>query len=85
MFQIAVTFCLEEGEEDTTKSRINGFRRKHGDKGTKSMKMEGSEDMHRKFSQVHAKRNVRILKGPFQRVKMALSSSDPMGEADEFM
>ena len=49
-FQIAVMFCLGEGEEDMMKGGVNGFGREHGDKRAKPMKMEGSEDMPREFS-----------------------------------
>ena len=58
MFQITVTFSLGEREEDTMKGRINGFVREHGNKCSKSVKMEGSEDMPREFSQVHMERDV---------------------------
>ena len=57
-FQIAVTFYLGEGEEDMTKGGVNGFRREHGNKHAKLMKVEGSGDVPRKLSQVHAKRDV---------------------------
>ena len=40
------------------KGRVNGFGREHGNKCSKSMKMEGSEDMPREFSQVHTERDV---------------------------
>ena len=49
MFQIAVTFCWGEGEEDTTKGGVNGFGRKHGNKCAKPVKMEGSEDVPREL------------------------------------
>ena len=58
MFQIAITFSLREGEENATKGGVNSFRREHGDKHAKSMKMESSEDMPREFCQVHLKGNM---------------------------
>ena len=58
MFQIAVTFYLGKREEDTTKGGVNDFGREHGDKHAKPMKVEGSGDVPRKLSQVHAKRDV---------------------------
>ena len=39
MFQITVTFCLGEREEDSTKSGVNSFGGKHRDESTKTMKM----------------------------------------------
>ena len=57
MLQIAVTFYLGEGE-DTTEGGVNGFWRKHRNKCSKSMKMEGSENMSREFGQVHAEGDV---------------------------
>ena len=38
-------FCLGEGEEDMLKCGVNGFRRKHGYKHSKSMKMKGGENI----------------------------------------
>ena len=58
MFQIAVMLCLGEGEEDMAKGGINGFGRQHRHKCSKSVKMEGGEDMPRKFSQVHVEGDV---------------------------
>ena len=55
MFQIAVTFSLREGEENTMKGGVNSFGREHGNKCAKPMKMEGGEDMPGKFCQVHLK------------------------------
>ena len=49
-FQVTVTFCLGEGEEDMTKGGVNGFGGKHRNKRAKSMRMEGSENMPREFS-----------------------------------
>ena len=40
------------------KGGVNGFGRKHRNKCSKSMKMEGSENMPREFSQVHVERDV---------------------------
>ena len=40
------------------KGRINGFGRKHGNKHSKSVKIEGSEDMPREFSQVYMERDM---------------------------
>ena len=57
MLQIAVTFYLGEGE-DTTEGGVNGFWRKHRNKCSKSMKMEGGENMSREFGQVHAEGDV---------------------------
>ena len=85
MFQIAVTFYLGKREEDTMKGGVNDFRGEHGDKHAKPMKVEGSEDVPRELGQVHAKREVRILKGSFDGVKVLLSLSDPMEEANKFM
>ena len=39
MFQIAVTFSLREGEENAMKGGVNGFRREHGNKCAKPMKV----------------------------------------------
>ena len=85
MFQIAITFCLGEGEEDMTKGGVNGFRREHGNECAKPMKMEGGEDVLREFSQVHAKGDVQIFEGSFEGVKMLLGPCDPMEEANKFM
>ena len=41
MFQIAVMFCLGEREEDVMKGEVNSFRREHGNKCAKPVKMEG--------------------------------------------
>ena len=38
-FQITVTFCLGEREEDATKSRVNSFGGKHGDESAKTIEM----------------------------------------------
>ena len=67
------------------KGGVNGFRREHGNKHAKPMKMEGGEDMPGEFCQVHLKRDVRILEGSFEGVKVSLGTSDPMKEANEFM
>ena len=56
-FQIAVMFYLGEREGDTMKGGVNDFGREHGNKHAKPMKVEGSEDVPREFSQVHAKRD----------------------------
>ena len=58
MFQIAVTFNLREGEEDMTKGGVNSFRREHGNKCAKPMKVEGGEDVPGEFCQVHLKGDV---------------------------
>ena len=58
MFQIAVTFSLREGEENAMKGGVNGFRREHGNKHAKPIKMEGGEDVPREFCQVHSKGDV---------------------------
>ena len=39
LFEITVSFSLGKGEEDSAKGRIDNFRRKHGNKGAKTMKM----------------------------------------------
>ena len=57
-FQITVMFCLGEGEEDVTKGGVNGLRREHRNKCSKSVKMEGSENMPREFGQVHMEGNM---------------------------
>ena len=85
MFQIAVTFYLGKREEDMTKGGVNDFRREHGNKHAKPMKVEGSEDMPRELGQVHVKRDVQILEGSFERVKVTSSSGDPMEEVNKFM
>ena len=82
MFQIAVTFCLGEGEKDVMEGGVNGFGREHGNKHAKPMKVEGSEDMPRELGQVHAKRDLRILEGSFKRVKVLLGSGDPVEEVN---
>ena len=51
-------FRLGEGKENTMKSWVNGLWRVHGNKHAESVKMKGSEDMPRKFSQIHAKRDM---------------------------
>ena len=51
MFQIAVTFSLREGEENTMKDGVNSFGREHGYECAKPMKMEGGEDIPGKFCQ----------------------------------
>ena len=61
MFEIAVSFSLGKGEEDSTKSRVNYFRGKHGNESAKTVKMESRDNMPRQLSKVHAKRDVRIL------------------------
>ena len=85
MFQIAVTFSLREGEENVMKGGVNSFRREHGNKHAKPMKMEGGEDVPGEFCQVHLKRDVRILEESFEGVKVSLSTSDPMEKVNEFM
>ena len=82
MFQITVTFCLGRGEENVAKGGVNSFRREHGNKCAKPMKMEGSEDMPGEFCQVHSKRDVQILEGSFKGVEVSLGMSDPMEEAN---
>ena len=67
------------------KGGVNSFRREHGNEHAKPMKMEGSEDVPGKFCQVHSKRNLRILKGSFEGVKVLLGASDLMEKADKFM
>ena len=85
MFQIAVMFCLGEREEDAMKGGVNSFRREHGNKHAKPVKMEGGKNVPREFSQVHAKRDVQILKGSFKGVKVSLGLGDPMEEVNKFM
>ena len=85
MFQITVTFCLGRGEENVAKGGVNSFRREHGNKCAKPMKMEGGEDMPGEFCQVHMKRDVQILERSFEGVKVSLGSGDPMEEANKFM
>ena len=46
------------------------------------MKMEGSEDMPGEFCQVHSKRDVQVLEGSFEGVKVSMGMSDPMEEAN---
>ena len=67
------------------KGGVNSFRREHGNKHAKPMKMEGSEDVPGEFCQVHSKRDVRILEGSFEGVKVSLGTSDPMEEVNKFM
>ena len=67
------------------KGGVNSFGREHGNKRAKLMKMEGGEDMPGEFCQVHSKRDVRILEGSFEGVKVSLGMSDPMEEANKFM
>ena len=64
------------------KGGVNSFGREHGNKCAKPMKMEGSEDMYGELCQIHLKRDVRILKGSFEGVKVSLGTSDPMEEVD---
>ena len=78
MFQITVMFCLRERDENTMKGGVNSFGRKHGNKCAKPMEMEGGEDVPGEFCQVHAKRNVQILKGSLKGVKLSLGMSDSM-------
>ena len=40
------------------KGGVNSFRREHGNKHAKPMKMEGGEDVPGEFCQVHLKRDV---------------------------
>ena len=63
-------------------SRVNGFGWEHGDKCAESMEMKGSEDMSGEFCQVHAKRDMRVLKGAFERKYMMLGPGDSMEEAN---
>ena len=44
-FEVAVTFCLGKGEENTAKSGIDNFGGEHGDEGAKTMKMQCGDDM----------------------------------------
>ena len=67
------------------KGGVNSFRREHGNKCAKPMKMEGSKDVPGEFCQVHSKRDVQILEGSFKGVKVSLGSGDPMEEVNEFM
>ena len=67
------------------KGGVNSFGREHENKCAKPMKMEGGEDVPGEFCQVHLKRDVQILKGSFEGVKMSLGMSDPVEEANEFM
>ena len=67
------------------KGGINGFGREHGNERVKSMKVEGSEDMPGEFCQVHSKRDMQVLEGLFEGVKVLLGTSDPMKEVNEFM
>ena len=67
------------------KGGVNSFGREHGDKGAKPMKVKSSEDMPRKFCQIHSKGNVRILEGSLMGVKMTLGTSDPMEKVNKFM
>ena len=67
------------------KGGVNSFRREHGDKCSKSVKMEGGEDMHRKFCQVHAEGNVQVLEWSLRGVVMVFGSGDPMEEMNKFM
>ena len=38
-FEIAVSFSLGKGEEDSTKGGVNNVGRKHGNEGAKTVKM----------------------------------------------
>ena len=67
------------------KGGVNSFRREHGDKCAKPMKVESSEDVPGEFCQVHLKRDVRILKGSLKGVTVSLGMSDPMEEVNKFM
>ena len=49
---------LVKRRRKSAKGGVNSFGRKHGNKHAKPMKMEGSEDMHGEFCQVHSKRDV---------------------------
>ena len=46
-FEITVSFSLGKGEGDSAKGGINDLRRKHGNEGAKSMKMQSCDDMPR--------------------------------------
>ena len=39
LFEVAVTFSLDKGEEDLTKGGVNNVGGKHGNEGVKTMKM----------------------------------------------
>ena len=67
------------------KGGVDNFGGEHGNECSKPVEMEGGEDVPREFCQVHLKRDVRILEGSFDGVKMLLGASDPMKEANEFM
>ena len=66
MFQIAVTFSLGEGEENSMKGGVNSFGGKHGDKGAKAMEMKCCKDVPGKVHEVHAEGNVGVLKGSLE-------------------
>ena len=38
-FEVAVTFCLGKGEEDSMKGGVNNVGGKHGNEGAKTVKM----------------------------------------------
>ena len=44
-FQITVTFCLGEREEDSTKGGVNSFGGEHQDERAKPMKVQSCKDM----------------------------------------
>ena len=46
-FQITVTFCLGEREEDSVKGGVNSFGGKHRDEGAKTMKVQSCKDVPR--------------------------------------
>ena len=39
LFEVAVTFSLGKGEEDSMKGGVNNFWGKHGNEGAKTVKM----------------------------------------------
>ena len=64
------------------KGGVNSFGREHGNKHAKPVKMEGGEDLPGEFCQIHSKRNVQILEGFFEGVKVSLGMSDLMEEVN---
>ena len=44
-FEIAVSFCLGKGKEDSMKGGIDDFWSEHGDEGAKTVKMQRSDNV----------------------------------------
>ena len=77
-FKVTVSFVLGKGKKHSVKGGVNGFWGKHGNKSSKSVKMESGKNMSWEFSKAYMQWKMMIIKRSLSSVKMLLCLKNSM-------